>query len=155
MRTKQHKSKVAHIIFGIIIVFIALFAVMFLTNPKDKFSHYSAMQKSLEEDIAPVLVDVIKMEASESGNYNDNTSMAALTLFENLFKTNLGSSFIANQIEDRISIDYVENYYFFTLGYTGGDEVITIGLLGNVWTVFDFMTKGQIATKIIELRNNN
>lgn len=134
-------------IWWVVLAIVVLFGVAGLTNPTSELDHYRALHESLTEDVIPTMVDYYVMEKQRS----DSQSSLTLSLAGELMKSDIGIHLLASEVERKITVDNVEDYIFFSLGYHGS-EVVTIGLMGHVWTVFDFQSDNGIISKFNDFK---
>ena len=54
-----------------------------------------------------------------------------------------------SMIADELSINDVRNHHIYSTGFHN-DKMVTIGLFGHVWTIYDFMSESKIASEMME-----
>lgn len=134
-------------IWWVVAAIVVLFGVASLTNPTSELDHYRALHESLTDDVIPTMVDYYVMEKQRA----DSRSSSTLSLAGELMKSDLGTHLLVSEVDRKITVDNVEDYIFFSLGYHGS-EVVTIGLMGHVWTVFDFLSDNGVVSKFNDLK---
>ena len=128
-------------------------AIMLVTNPKDVFKHNQAVIKSAENKIYPAVMSALKqdrMKNIQSQSEDDKIiSQATWSLAEGLLGSSLGTKFATSMIADELSVDDIHNHYIYSTGYRNG-KMVTIGLFGHAWTIYDYMSEDKIASEMLE-----
>ena len=128
-------------------------AIMLVTNPKDNFKHNQAVINSAEKKIYPAMISALRqdrMASVQSKSEDDKIfSQVAWSLAEGLLGSGLGTSIATSVIADELSVSEIQNHYIYSTGYHN-DKMVTIGLFGHVWTIYDFMSESKIASEMLE-----
>jgi hypothetical protein len=151
--SKKRKPWFIRNIWWFILGIAFVLAIMLLTNPKDSFKHNRAVINSAEKKIYPALIAALQQDRmtniQSQSEDNKHFLQATWSLFEGLFGSGLGTSFATSIIADKLSVNEVSDHYIYSIGYHD-KKMITIGLFGHVWTIYDFMSESKIASEILE-----
>ena len=127
--------------------------IMLVSNPEDSFKHNQAVINSAEKKIYPAMISALRQDrlTSVQSQSKDEKllSQAAWSLAEGLLGSGLGTSFATSLISDKLSVNEIRSHYIFSTGYHN-NKMVTIGLFGKVWTIYDFMSEGKIASDMLE-----
>ena len=128
-------------------------AIMMVTNPKDSFKHNQAVINCAEQKIYPAIMSALRqdimMNTQSQSEEEKGFSHAAWALAEGLLGSGLGTNFATSMIADELSINDVRNHHIYSTGFHN-DKMVTIGLFGHVWTIYDFMSESKIASEMME-----
>ena len=153
----KRKPWIIRNLWWIILILAVVLAIMLVTNPKDSFKHNQAVINSAEQKIYPAMMSALRqdmmMNTQSQSEDEKLVSQAAWSLAEGLLGSGLGTSFATSMIADELSIDNVENHHIYSTGFHN-DKMVTIGLFGHVWTIYDFMSESKIASEMLERLKN-
>ena len=151
---RTRKPWIKRNLWWIILLPATVLAAMLLTNPTSSFKHNQAVINSAENKIYPALKSALRQSRIMQSQSDDDQiySLAAWSLAEGLFGSDMGETFVTNMIADELSVDSICNRYLYSAGYHNGQKV-TVGLFGHVWTTYDFMTEDKIASAMLEQMN--
>ena len=128
-------------------------AIMLVTNPKDNFKHNQAVINSAEKKIYPAMISALRqdrMTNTQSQSEDEKIfSQAAWSLAEGLLGSGLGTSIATSMIADELSVNEIRNHYIYSTGYHN-DKMVTIGMFGHAWTIYDFMSESKIASEMLD-----
>ena len=149
----KRKPRLKRNIWWFILGIALVLAIMWVTNPKDSFKHNQAVINSAEKKIYPAMISALRQDrmtrAQTQSKDEKIFSQATWSLAEGLLGSGLGTSIVTSVISDELSINEIHNHYIYSIGYHN-DKMVTIGLFGYVWTIYDFMSESKIASEMIE-----
>lgn len=149
----KRKPWIIRNLWWIILILAVVLAIMLVTNPKDSFKHNQAVINSAEHIIYPAMKSALRqdmMMSTQSQSEDEKLfSQAAWSLAEGLLGSGLGTSIATSMIADELSVNEICNHYIYSTGYHN-DKMVTIGLFGHAWTIYDFMSESKIASEMLE-----